>query len=244
MSSYSIPVRCKSAKLTNLGLRPPVITPPLPSIMERANKFVANIINPKTNQKLQIYAREKVEYAVLEISPSKMTSNTNVKWLLSDFARLFKPLHERVTFNWGFINYSPAVNIWWEVMIHKGQIRFFLVIPDKDDLKHSITRQVMKTWKQANVKVVKDYMPEFPAEHTSISKLTLKHHSALSLDTQNPNFSILESLLNAKHFVRDDDVAMLQIGMQPMGNSWNESAMHTLDTVSYTHLTLPTILLV
>ena len=190
-----------------------------------------NIIHPLTKQKIQVFAKEEIAYTILEIAPSKMTSNSNVRWLVSEFARLFTPLHKRINLTGGMIVYTPEVNVWWEVFLHKGQIKFYLIVPDKDDIKHSLIRQVMKTWKQANVKEVNDYIPGFTPDNTSISKLTLKHHTVLSLDTQNPHYSPLEALLNAKHYIKEDDIALLQIGMRPMGSGWNDTAADLYDKI-------------
>lgn len=190
-----------------------------------------NIVHPVTREKIKLFEKEQISYAILEISPSKMTSNANVKWLLAEFSRLFSPMHKRIYLADGHIKYSPSIVLWWEVFIHKGQIRFFLTIPDKENLKQSIKRQIIKTWKQANVKEVTEYMKDFHPNTTSISKLSLKHNSVLSLDTQNPHYSSLESLLNAKHYIKDDDAALLQIGMKPLGSGWNEAAVDTYEKV-------------
>ncbi|MNW28610.1 hypothetical protein D3C74_54410 [compost metagenome] len=190
-----------------------------------------NIMHPLTKEKIRIFAIEDVKYSVLEVSPSKMTSNSNVRWLVAEFSRLFTPMHKRFSMAGSTLCYEPDMKIWWEVLVRPNQIRFFVVIPDKDHVKQSLTRQVMKTWKQANVREVSDYMPSFVPETTYMSKMHLKHHALLSLDTQNPTFSSLESLLNAKYYLKEDDVALLQIGMKPIGSGWNESASNLLDKI-------------
>lgn len=190
-----------------------------------------NILDPATGDKLQLFVREKIEYSILEISPSKMTSNTNVRWLISEFSRLFTPMHKRISLSGPTLCYEPEMQVWWEVLIHKGHIRFFVVVPDKDHIKQSLSRQIMKTWKQANVREVTEHLPSLSPENTSISKLSLRYNSVLSLDTQNPNYSTLESLLNAKHYLTGDDLALLQIGMRPLGPGWNDSATNLYDKI-------------
>jgi hypothetical protein len=181
--------------------------------------------------KIKVFAKDEVEYAVLEISPSKMTSNQNVKWLITEFARLFRPLDRRINLTGGGIRYTPEFNVWWEVFIYKGEIHFYLIVPDREDIKESLTRQVMKTWKKCNVREIKDYMPTFEAEKTDITNLTLKHNAVLSLDTNKPQYSPLDSFLNAKHFLKEDDMALLQIGLRPQSNSWNNTAKDNLDRI-------------
>lgn len=180
---------------------------------------------------MKIVIKEKIEYAVLEISPSKLTSNANVKWLLTEFSRLYKPLSERVRFSGGSLMFTPELSVWWEVYIYKGAVKFYLIVPDKDDIKSSMTRQIMKTWKQANVKEIHNHVLNFDPSITDMSRLSLQHHSMLSLDVQNPTYSPLESLLNAKHYVKDEDKALLQIGMIAQSNSWNENALNLMDKV-------------
>lgn len=193
--------------------------------------MIANIVNKVTGTTTKIFVREEIPYAILEIAPSKLTSNSNVRWLISEFKTLSRSFSERVRLQGGTIYYTPEMTIWWEVFMYKGQIKFYLTVPDKDDIKLSLSRHIMKTWKQANVKVVSDYMVTFNPTISSMSKLTLKHHSILSLDTQNPLYSSLESLLNAKHYLKGEDVAMLQIGMRPKTDSWNQNAARVMDNI-------------
>lgn len=172
----------------------------------------------------KILELEVPKYAVLEVSPSKLTSNTTVKWLITEFSRLHMPMTQRIKFTSGKIVISPEMDVWWEVFLHKGQIHFYLIVPDKEDIKDSMKRQLMKTWKQANVREVTDYMPSFSIETTDLLKLELEQNSILALDTNNPQYSPLDSFLNAKHYLKDDDMALLQIGMRPLGNQWNVQA--------------------
>lgn len=174
---------------------------------------------------------EKIDYSVLEIEPSALTSNTNVKWMIAEFARLYKPLMQRINLSGGKVILSPEMTVWWEVAIHKNRIKFYLVVPDKDNVKDSLKRQIMKTWKRANVREMEDYMPAFKAEDTEVTKLNLKYNSLLSLDVKDPTYTPLDSLLNAKHYLKDDDIAMLQVGMTPLGNSWNMASRELFDSI-------------
>jgi len=176
--------------------------------------------------------KNDLDYTVLEISPSKMTSNMNVKWLMSEFARLYKPLTDRISLESDeyFMTYEQEMMIWWEVLIRHNQIGFYLVVPDKEGVKEGLARQVMKCWKQSNVKVITDPMPQFVEDTTDVAKMHLKYHQLLSLDIDNTHFSILESLLNAKHYLKEGDVTLLQIGLRPRGSEWNDSMMTLLDT--------------
>ncbi|MMZ43632.1 hypothetical protein D1872_51960 [compost metagenome] len=194
-----------------------------------------NIVHPLTKDRIQLFQKEKIAYTTLEISPSKMTSNVNVRWLLAEFSRLFTPFHKRINVVNGCITYTPELNIWWEIVIKSNSIKFLLTVPDIDHIKHSLTRHIMKTWKQSNVKEISDPMPNLDPTRTSISKLYLKNHSLLSLDTQNPNYSLVESLLNAKHYLKDDDVALLQIGLNPTGPGWNDMAIEQYTKVKDGH---------
>lgn len=190
-----------------------------------------NLVNKATGQVTRLVEVESIDYCVLEVSPSSMTANNTVKWLIAEFARLYKPLHTRLNLAGGKLIVTPEMNVWWEVFMHKGQIKFYLVVPDRDNIKDSLKRQVMKTWKRANVKEVSDYMPVFKPEHTAVTKLNLKYNSILSLDANNPSYSPLDSLLNAKHYLKDDDMAMLQIGLTPVGNEWNKNAQEAFTAI-------------
>lgn len=193
-----------------------------------------NIVNADTKESYRLFIKEKVEYAILEIEAGKLTSNSNVKWLLTEFSRLYKPLERRINITGGKLTYTPEHTIWWEVFIYKGRIRFFLAVPDKDNIKDTIRRQVMKTWKQSNVREVKDYMPVFDKDNTEMINLSLEHHSVLSLRTDDPTYSPLESFLNSKHYLKDEDVAMLQIGMRPLGDGWNANAKEVYEDIKKT----------
>ena len=61
---------------------------------------------------------EEVQYAVLEVAPSRLTSNAQVKWLITEFARLHKPISQRLNFTTGKMVFTPQLSIWWEVYIH------------------------------------------------------------------------------------------------------------------------------
>jgi hypothetical protein len=181
-----------------------------------------NIIEPKTKEKIQLFVKEKIEYAVLEIQPSRMTSNMNVRWLIKEFSTLFTPLNRRINFAGGRLYYTPEMDVWWEVVIYKGQVKFYLAVPDIDHVKRNLIQHVMRTWKRSNVKEVTRIMPELDPATTDISTLTLEQHPILPLDiiSQNTN-SPLNTLLNTKHYLKDEDFAMLQIGLRPLGESWN-----------------------
>jgi hypothetical protein len=190
-----------------------------------------NLINRANKQIVKVIEVEKIDYAVLEISPSSLTGNGQVKWLIAEFSRLYRPFHQRLNLVGGKLVVTPEMNVWWEVFMHKGQIKFYLVVPNKDNIKDSLKRQIMKTWKRANIKEVSDHMPVFKPETTDITKLNYKYNSILSLDTLNPTYSPLDSLLNAKHYLKDDDMALLQIGLSPLGNEWNKTAQETFDSI-------------
>lgn len=178
----------------------------------------------------------KPKYKVMEIEPSKITSNTQVRWLFTEISRIYTPLWDRIglDLSLGKFEYLPELSVWWEVLIKPEEIHFYLVVPDMYDLKSSISRQVMKTWKQCTIKDIEDYMPNFSPLNTNISSLVLKENSILSLNTDNPTYSSLDSLLNAKYYLKEGDTALLQIGVKPVGNDWNTSALETLKEIKET----------
>jgi hypothetical protein len=190
------------------------------------------VIPPKTrgSSKLPVAIQEP-SYVWLEVEPSKLTSNMTVKWLFAEIARLYTPIAQRLSIQDGRILYQPEATVWWEVFIHKNRIRFFLAVPSADFIKDSLTKQVMKTWKQSNVMEKADYLPDIPVEQCSITTLTLEHHSILSIDTDNPIYSPLDSVLNAKRYLGENDMALLQIGLSPVGEEWNKSARDTYDRI-------------
>jgi hypothetical protein len=182
---------------------------------------VINIIEPKTKEKIRLYVKEEIRYCILEIQASRMTSNTNVRWLVKEFATLFTPLNKRINFAGGRLYYTPEMDVWWEVIIYKGQVKFYLAVPDVDHVKRNLIQHIMRTWKRSNVKEVKSNIPELDIKHTDISTLTLEQHPILPLDILSTNNSPLNALLNTKYYLRDEDFAMLQIGLRPLGESWN-----------------------
>ena len=190
-----------------------------------------NIRNADTKQTVKVIQIERIKYSVLEISPSSMTSNSNVRWLITEFSRLYKPLMERISISRFKVSIAPELTVWWEVLLHNGAIKFYLTVPDKNDIKNTIKRQVMKTWSRSTVVEVNDFMVEYNTEEVDICKLSLQYNPILSLDIKNPNYSPLDSLLNAKHYLKDDDLALLQIGMTPLNNEWNKSAREIHDAI-------------
>lgn len=195
---------------------------------------VVNIVNSVTKEKFRLYEKRSTPYAILEIQAGRLTTNVNVRWLLTEFSRLYRPLDRRISLQGGKVVYTPEMTVWWEVFLHKGQIKFYLVVPDIDTVKYSLTRQVMKTWKNANVKEVKEYLPELDSSKTDITQLKLARHSVLALDSQNSNYTPLDTFMNAKHHLKDDDIGLLQIGMLPAGNGWNENAREVLEKIRET----------
>ncbi|AGR47045.1 hypothetical protein SHANETTE_151 [Bacillus phage Shanette] len=182
-----------------------------------------NIVNPTTKEKIRLVEKEEIQYVTLEVIPSKMTSNAGVRWLITEFATLFTPLNRRINFAGGRLVYTPEMNIWWEVVIHKGQVKFYLVIPDKDHLKDALTRQIRRCWKRSTVREVKDPLPNLHMDNTSVTKMSLQNHPALSLDVENPKYTPLDSILTTTNYLKDEDYAILQLGMRPLGESWNET---------------------
>lgn len=181
------------------------------------------------------YEVEEVKYAVLEVSPSKLTSNANVKWLISEFARTYKPLDKRIRLRDGKLIYTPEMSVWWEIVLYENSIKFYFVIPDKDNMKMTMMKQIMKTWKQSNVREVPDYMPKFDPANTDITSLVLKNHPVLALDLSGKSmYSILETVLNTKHHLKTSDSAIVQIGITPTGSGWNDSAMEIYEKIKET----------
>ncbi|UNY49082.1 hypothetical protein sp82g_145 [Bacillus phage SP82G] len=134
-----------------------------------------NFVNQATKEISRVIELEKVKYCLLEVIPSRMTSNREVKWLISEFSRLYKPLSQRISLSGYKVTIQPELDVWWEVFLYKESIRFCIIVPDKDNIKNSIKRQIMKTWKQSSVKEMDiDYLPEFDAEDAEVTNLTLK----------------------------------------------------------------------
>lgn len=191
-----------------------------------------NFVNQATKEIARVIELEKVKYCLLEVIPSRLTSNREVKWLVSEFSRLYKPLSQRISLSGCKVTIQPELDVWWEVFLYKESIRFCIVVPDKDNIKNSIKRQIMKTWKQSSVKEMDlDYLPEFNAEDAEVTNLTLKYNSVLSLNTTSTHYSPLDSLLNAKHYLKDDDLALLQIGMRPVSNEWNKQSRESYESI-------------
>jgi hypothetical protein len=179
-----------------------------------------NIVNPKTLERFRLVGKEQINYAILEINPSRMTTNTNVKWLVKEFSSLFAPLNRRLNIAGGRLMYTPEMNVWWEVVIQKNQVRFYLVVPDIDHIKRNLTQHILRTWKRSNVREVNSNIPILDPDKTDISRLVLENHPLVPLDI-NTSVAPLASILNTKYYLKEDDVAILQIGMKPLGESWN-----------------------
>lgn len=200
---------------------------------EKVNKLYAQI----KDKSLLI---EDINYTVLEIEPSKITNNSNVRLLILEFSRIYKSFSDRIKFlqDDHFMVLTPELNIWWEILLTHDSIKFYLIVPNKDGFKKAIIRQILKCWKQSNVKEVNEYMPKFKPEQTTVSLMTLKYHEILSLDVENPTTSVLESLLNSKHYLQDGDIALFQLGMQSLGSGWNNAMMQLNEEIKQTE-TIP-----
>ena len=183
---------------------------------------------------------ENIDYTILEIEPSKITNNNNVRYLILEFARIYKPFIERIKIlaDNHYVIHTPEMNIWWEIVLTHNSIKFYLIVPNREGFKKAITRQIMKCWKQANVKETVEYMPKFNPKQTTISLMTLKYHEILSLDIENPTTSVLESLLNSKHYLQEGDVALFQMGLQSLGSGWNTAMTQIYEEIKQTE-TIP-----
>lgn len=181
-----------------------------------------------------LYVVDKIKYVTLEIAPSKYTSNKEVKWLINEFSNLFKPLRSRFSIEHYQLHYCPELSIWWEVYINKQQVKFYITLPDTSDYKQIIRRQILKVWKQATVNEVENYMPVLNPEITDIVKLELQNDPLLSLKLTNQYYSSLDTLLDMDNYLKDDDKALLQIGMKPLSPGWNDNAMMEYETIKET----------
>lgn len=170
-------------------------------------------------------------YTTFEINPSKMTSNTGVKWLFTDLSRLHTSVNDRILFNNGKFEYRIENTIWWEVVLTKDSIKFFMSVPSENDIISSTSKQILQTWKKSNVREVPSPIPLMRPDHTMISHLTLQHHPVLSLNTTSPNFSLVNSMLSTKNYLLEDDMAILQIGMTPLGEDWNEMSSIIMEEI-------------
>ena len=88
---------------------------------------------------MKIYNYVKPNFCTFEIEPSKLTSNTNVRWLLSEISRIYRPLTERMDLNKSGISYHPSYTVWWEVLIQKDSIKFYISVPSKMDIQNTIS---------------------------------------------------------------------------------------------------------
>lgn len=192
-----------------------------------------------TNVKNKLLSVENIEYTIFEIEPSKITNNNNVRYLILEFSRIFRPLTERIKFfkDNHYLVYTPEMSVWWEILLTHKSIKFYLIVPNREGFKHAIIRQIMKCWKQANVKEVSEYIPRFIPEQTNVSLMTLKYHEILSLDVENPTISTLESILNSKHYLKEkNDLAIFQLGMQSVGTGWNNTMMQINEEIKQTEI--------
>lgn len=173
-------------------------------------------------------------YCTFEINPSKMTSNTRVKWMFTDISRLYSSINDRIQICNGKLQYRIENTIWWEVVLTKESIKFFMSVPNEQDITSSITKQILQTWKKSNVREVKSPLPLMCPEYTDIAHLTLQHHPILSLNLTSPHYSPVSNLLSVKNYLLESDIAILQIGITPLGEDWNEMSKCVLDNIKET----------
>lgn len=232
------PVKIENHEIKNTLSKP--LTKTVKEFIQSVKHKIPNKKQTKeTYQKLKEKSLlvENIDYAILEIEPSKITNNSNVRLLILEFARIYRPFTERVKFleNDHYVVHTPEMNIWWEILLKHDSIKFYLIVPNREGFKKAITRQVMKCWKQANVKETTEYMPKFIPEQTTLSLMTLKYHEILSLDVENPTTSVLESILNSKHYLQDEnDIAFFQLGLQSLGSGWNNAMVQIHEEIKQT----------
>lgn len=173
--------------------------------------------------KIPMCTIDKKEYYSLEITPSKLTNNSRVKELFIELSRLYTPFINRTDISSKGLKYTPSISVWWEIHISKGKIKFYLIIPKDDMLKSNLSKQLVRIWKQANVKTVQDPMPRFDFRDVDITTLSLQENSILPLQTESCMFHPIDNILNSKNYIKAEDVAIVQIGLQPLGEDWNTS---------------------
>ena len=206
------------------------ILSPMEEKVEVGQEEVAPIVNKvvRENHLLRVVSPG---YTTFEINPSKMTSNMGVKWLFTDLSRLYTSVNDRILLNNGKIEYRIENTIWWEVILTKDSIKFFMSVPSENDIVSATSKQILQTWKKSNVREVPSPIPLMRPDHTMISHLTLQYHPVLSLNTTSPNFSLVSSMLSTKNYLLDSDMAILQIGMTPLGEDWNELSTAIMDDI-------------
>lgn len=173
----------------------------------------------------------KLEYQSLEIISSHLVTNSGVNWFINEFSHIHKNIQERLNLKYPILEIEKQPGIWFEVILTKDSIRFFLTVPKQDEIIKVISHTATtRSWKKATLKKVTEPIPSFPIEYSQGRILNLQYDSIIPIKVIPSHQQMpIDVLLNSKHYLNKNDVALLQIGMFPYGEGWKNTSSLRLE---------------
>ncbi len=154
-----------------------------------------------------------------QLIPNKHTNNENNFMLLKALDELYTVPLNRISLTQKQINYTPLPYFVWEVWFINKKIYFLAHI--RSDWREYIEHKLTLAWPKINI----NYMENIPVlpDESRIFNVTLKNHFIFPLGV-NRLFNHLETLLETVRIMDNEDKAVLQFIITPLGPSWHSKA--------------------
>lgn len=236
-SNFPEPVSLKKSSTTAHGNNKIEVSKSMVSVVPASQQTVDTTAVVVEEGKRELIKIVHPSYQTMEVIAASATTNANVRWLIAEFSRLYRPIEKRLAISKEGVTYEKEQGIWWDVVLTKDSIKFFISVPDDPYIKEPITNTIRnRCWRQATIQDVNCPLPTLDASNSSLGFMTLKYNSALALDVSRSDSGseasmLLENFINTKYYLQEGDMAIFQIGLVPYGEGWSKAAKMNIDAI-------------
>lgn len=178
---------------------------------------------PDNDRKLIQLPKIKVmeyEYKVIKIEPSsRLQSTRNYEDIVNVVYSLYKDFSDRLELGYPELVYTKSQPICFEVLYVGSEVSFNFAMPE--NVANYVKNRIQALLPQSTLIYVDDYLSEF--HECSSYTYTYEKDDICSLNTNQRDAPLVNSLLSITKDIQDDERVLLQIQMMPLSDNWKEN---------------------
>lgn len=175
----------------------------------------------------------KIPLTTFQLVPNRHTRNDNLFLLFKTIDDFYSPPLSRLNFNFFSFAYTPLPYFVWEVWFKEKRITFQAHV--RADWSEYVKYKLSLVWPYVEILDSEpNLLPDSPQAY--VWELVLKNHFVFPLNTRTRPENSLSLLFDTVKILENDDVAVLQVIIEPLGTLWKEKG-----SSCYHHLRIGTI---
>lgn len=182
----------------------------------------ANVVHiSNVKREFQIPKIEIIEYPykIIRVEPSNRLQPTrSYEDIINVMYSLYRDFTDRIKVDYSGVTYTKQQPVCFEVLYRGKDISFNFAIPE--NVSEYVKNRIYALMPNSTIIYTDDYLDEFDSS-TSYT-YTYEKDSMCSLNTNQRDAPLINSLLAITRDIHDDEKVLLQIQMMPLSKNWKE----------------------